>query len=188
MYFFKGLALGFILAMSIGPIAIICISKTIEKGWRLGISVAMGAATADGIYGSLAGLGITFFPNSNIPKIIGGAFLIYLGLKSIRKHIIKKSSNFNSTELIKTYFTIVGLTMINPSTIITFMAAFAGMGISDGGLILGLGVFIGSTLWHCVLVTLANILKDRINLGFLNKFSGLLLCSFGLISFLSLLP
>ena len=106
----------------------------------------------------------------------------------MRKNISKKNMNINAAAIFKTYFTIVGLTIINPSTIITFVAAFAGMGVSDGGLPLGLGVFVGSTLWHCVLVSLASILKGKIKLEFLNKFSGLLLCTFGLISFLSLLP
>ena len=139
MYFFKGLALGFFLAMSIGPIAIICISKTIEKGPRLGLAVALGAATADGIYGTLAGLGITFLPDTSLLKIIGGGFLIYLGYKSIRKNISRKTVDINAAAILKTYFTIVGLTIINPSTIITFVAAFAGMGISSGGNT-GLGV------------------------------------------------
>jgi threonine/homoserine/homoserine lactone efflux protein len=196
----KGLALGFVLAMSIGPIALLCISNTIEKGRLFGISVALGAGTADGIYGLAAGFGISILMTylsdySILLKLLGGCFLIYLGIKIMRSTPNKKRVEINAMALLKTYLTIVALTLINPLTIATYMGAFAGMGVGNTNgdlflsLLLGFGIFAGSSVWHSLLVAASSVLKDKIkekHLLTLNKFSGLLLCIFGTISLVSL--
>jgi threonine/homoserine/homoserine lactone efflux protein len=198
--FFKGLLLGFVLAMSVGPIALLCISNTISRGTRFGFAVGFGAATADAIYGVVAGFGatllVTFMSDYDfILKIIGGSFLLYLGVKIMRSAPSHKKLELRVTELIKTYFAIVGLTLINPITIATYMGAFVGMGLGNTNgdlslsLILGLGILIGSILWHSTLVLVSSFLKERItktHLMKLNKVSGLILCLFGLFAGLSL--
>lgn len=198
---FKGLVLGFVLAMSIGPIALLCISNTLEKGRLFGLSVAFGAGTADGIYGLAAGFGITILMSymsdyDILLKLLGGCFLIYLGFKIMRSTPGKRKVEVNTMALIKTYFTIVGLTLINPVTIATYMGAFAGMGVGNTNgdlflsLLLGLGIFMGSSVWHSLLVAVSSILKNRItekHLLKLNRFSGLLLCGFGTVSLTSVI-
>lgn len=199
--FFKGLALGFVLAMSVGPIALLCISSTLRRGPRLGLAVGLGAATADGIYGFAAALGLSLLVSlmsdyELVLKIMGGTFLIYLGWKIMTSTFTTKRVEVNAKELFKTYFLVVGLTLINPMTIATYMGAFAGMGIGNTGgdpalsIFLGLGALIGSACWHSVLVSVSTLMKIRIkdhHLMWLNKCSGALLCFFGLVSFSSIM-
>lgn len=196
---FKGLALGFVLAMSVGPIALLCISTTLGKGPKHGLAVGLGAATADGIYGLAAALGlsllVTFMADYSIwLKIIGGLFLLYLGWKIMTSAFEEKKSRETPGALLATYVAVLGLTLINPVTIATFMGAFAGMGVGDTGgdlklsLILGLGIWIGSAGWHSVLVILSYTLKHRVkthHLLRLNKVSGVIIGGFGLIALAS---
>lgn len=198
---FKGMVLGFILAMSVGPIALLCISNTLGRGPRFGLAVGLGAATADGIYGLVAALGIGVLVNfmsdySHVLKLIGGAFLLYLGWKIMTSPIRKGHAEVKTSELLKTYVAVVGLTLINPMTIAIYMGAFAGMGTGNTGgnlslsLNLALGILVGSTAWHFVLVFVSNLLKTRVkdhHLGWLNKGSGALLGLFGVISLGSVL-
>lgn len=199
--FFKGLALGFVLAMSVGPIAILCISNTLSRGPRLGLAIGLGAATADGLYALAAALGLSLLvsmmnDHQAILKILGGVFLIYLGWKIMTSKFTAKRANVDTKELFRTYCFVVGLTLINPMTIATYMGAFAGMGLGNTNgdltlsIFLGVGALLGSALWHAVLVTGSTLMKARVkdaHLIFLNKCSGTLLCVFGFIAFASLI-
>ena len=64
--FFKGICIGFALAVPIGPIGIMCIRKTITEGRLRGFIIGLGAATADLIYGTIAAFGLTFISNTLI--------------------------------------------------------------------------------------------------------------------------
>ena len=55
---FKGMGLGFSIAAPVGPIGVLCISRSLKKGFLSGFISGIGAATADLIYGSIAGFGV----------------------------------------------------------------------------------------------------------------------------------
>ena len=56
----KGFALGLSIAVPVGPIALLCIRRTLTQGRSAGWATGLGAATADAIYGSLWAFGLTF--------------------------------------------------------------------------------------------------------------------------------
>src|SRR5689334_8539728 len=85
----RGLFLGFSIAAVVGPIGILCIHRTLQKGFLYGFVTGMGAATADGIYGCIAAFGLTFISTFLVSqqtwiRLIGGLFLVYLGFKAVR--------------------------------------------------------------------------------------------------------
>lgn len=59
----KGLAIGFSIAAPVGPIGVLCIRRTLAEGRAYGLVSGLGAATADAIYGCIAGFGLTFISN-----------------------------------------------------------------------------------------------------------------------------
>ena len=80
-FLLKGLAIGFSIAAPVGPIGILCIHRTLAKGRVSGLVSGLGAATADAIYGCIAGFGLTFISNFLVSKqvwlrLIGGAYKI----------------------------------------------------------------------------------------------------------------
>src|SRR4030067_706528 len=86
-FLLRGLIIGFSIAAPVGPIGVLCIRRTLAKGKSSGLISGLGAATADAIYGSIAGFGLTFISNFLISqhvwlRLIGGGFLCYLGLKT----------------------------------------------------------------------------------------------------------
>src|SRR3712207_2174351 len=86
-FFLKGLIIGFSIAAPVGPIGVLCIRRTLAQGRISGLFSGLGAATAHGIYGCIAGLGLTFVSNVLIRqqlwlRLIGGACLCYLGFKN----------------------------------------------------------------------------------------------------------
>ena len=86
-YFLRGLLIGFSIAAPVGPIGVLCIRRTLAEGRVYGFVSGLGAATADATYGSIAGFGLTFIASFLVSqglwlRLIGGLFLVYLGLRT----------------------------------------------------------------------------------------------------------
>src|SRR5437868_6360790 len=84
----RGLIIGLSIAAPVGPIGVLCIRRSLEQGARTGFFTGLGAATADAIYGGIAAFGLTtisrFLQNQTTPlRLVGGIFLLYLGIKTI---------------------------------------------------------------------------------------------------------
>lgn len=200
-FFIKGLILGFSIAAPVGPIGLLCIRRTLADGRLHGIVSGLGAATADAIYGSVAGFGLTivagFLTGQQFwLQLFGGLFLIYLGVKIFFTRPAERPARSEKKNLPGVYFSTLLLTLSNPATIFMFIAIFAGMGAvsqtekSLGAFTLVAGVFCGSTLWWVILSSLASIFRSRLTAAamvWINRLSGILIAGFGLFAMLSLL-
>lgn len=199
-FFLKGLLLGFSIAAPVGPIGVLCIQRTLNKGRLSGFISGLGAATADAIYGCIAGFGLTLLSNFLVKqqgyiKIIGGLFLIYLGIKILLSKPAEKAADTRgSSGIFGDYSSTLGLTLTNPMTIISFSAMFAGLGIVNtsgeytSAVSLVAGVFIGSALWWLTLSNLINLFRKIIAnkaLIWINRFSGVVVIVFGAIAIIS---
>ena len=195
----KGLIIGFSIAATIGPIGVLCIRRTLVEGRLSGLVSGLGAATADAIYGAIAGFGLTLISNFLVDqqtwlRLIGGLFLIYLGLKTFLRKPKDLVLSDQKKKLTYVYGSTLFLTLTNPMTIISFVAVFTGLGLaSESGnylsaSILVLGVFIGSALWWLLLSYGVGIFREKFNLAglkWVNRISGVIILSFGLYIFLS---
>lgn len=199
-FLLKGLIIGFSIAAPVGPIGILCIRRTLEYGKLAGVVSGLGAATADGIYGLIASLGLTVLTSVLINQqfwfqIIGGIFLGYLGGKTYKSKPSNILAKGKKKQNMKAFVTTFFLTITNPMTILSFIALFSGLGIANSNidiitkLVFVFGVFSGSVLWWLFLSIIVNLLKNRINEFSLiiNKTSGLILLSFSLWSFYEVL-
>ncbi len=198
---FEGTLIGFSIAAPVGPIGVLCIRRTIAQGRVSGFISGLGAASADAVYGCIAGFGLTFISQflvaqQNILRLIGGAFLLYLGIKTFFAKKTEDELENNQKGLLSAYLSTFFLTLTNPITILFFVGIFAGMGIvSESGdylsaLVLVSGVFIGSMLWWALLSGGASFFQKKINaegLGWINKISGVIITSFGIVALFSLL-
>ena len=195
----KGIAIGFALALPIGPIGILCIRKTAAGGHLAGMIVGFGAATADALYGFIAAFGLTVISDALLTRqgwirLIGGAFLCYLGIKTLRAKPADTSQPANGKGFLGSYISTFLLTLTNPLSIIAFLGVFAGFGLRNGDLSLGsaatliAGVFLGSALWFFLLSYGITLFRDKINatgLGLVNRISGILIIMFGLVAIAS---
>ncbi|MBE9178759.1 LysE family transporter [Oculatella sp. LEGE 06141] len=195
-FFVRGLIVGFSIALPVGPIGVLCIRRTLTEGQLSGLVSGLGAATADAIYGAVAGFGLTFISGILIGqtfwlRLIGGAFLCYLGLKTILTKTADRAASEQKYGLLGAYTSTVFLTLTNPATVLSFVAVFAGVGLAnaDGNYltagILVLGVFTGSAIWWLLLSSSVSLLRAKFNprgLQWLNRISGSILLVFGIIA------
>jgi threonine/homoserine/homoserine lactone efflux protein len=200
--FFQGLLLGFSVAAPVGPIGVLCIRRTLADGRATGFVSGLGAATADAFYGIIAGFGLTFISNVLIEqqvmlKLVGGAFLCYLGVRTFLARPAEHAAEIKSSGLVGAYGSILFLTLTNPLTILAFVAMFAGLGIANtrgdylAATMLVAGVFTGSATWWLLLSGSVGLLRARFNphaLLWVNRMSGVIIASFGLLALGSLIP
>lgn len=195
----RGLAIGFSIAMPVGPIGVLCIRRTLAEGRVSGLVSGLGAATADAIYGCIAGFGLTFIANFLVSqqvwlRLIGGVFLCYLGLKTLLAKPAEHAALAKGNGLVGAYASTFFLTLANPMTILSFAAIFAGLGLANASGsyvsagVLVLGVFIGSGLWWLILSGGVGVFREKFNprgLQWVNRISGGIITGFGLFVLLS---
>jgi threonine/homoserine/homoserine lactone efflux protein len=200
-FFLRGIVIGFSIAAPVGPIGVLCVRRTLTEGRLSGLVSGLGAATADAIYGWVAGFGVTLVSGFMVDqqawlRLIGGAFLCYLGFRIVAAKPPEDAASANRTNLVGAYASTLFLTLTNPMTILSFAAIFAGLGLgsvggnymSAGALVLG--VFIGSAMWWLILSGSVGVFRERINVtGFrwINRISGAIIVGFGLFALLSAL-
>ena len=199
--FLKGLLLGFSIAAPVGPIGVLCIRRTLAEGRASGFVSGLGAATADAFYGGIAGFGLAFISSFLIGqqfwfKLIGGGFLLYLGVKTFLSKPADRAAAAVGTGLVGAYASTVFLTLTNPATILSFVAVFAGLGIAGSGgdyasaATLVSGVFLGSALWWLLLSGGVSLFRDRFDsraMQWVNRVSGAIIGAFGVIALVSLI-
>ena len=170
--FLKGLAFGFVLAATVGPMWILCFRRTIASGALIGFVSGMGIAVADSLYGAIAAFGLTAISGLLLSYsfwvgLVGAAFLVYLGIKALIGAPPAASPEEKATGLVKAFLSTLGLTLTNPPTILAFVAIFAGLGLAStadygAASLIVLGVFLGSAAWWLILSTAAARLRERI--------------------------
>lgn len=194
--FLKGLIIGFAIAAPVGPIGVLCIQRSLHDGFKVGLMTGLGAALADGAYGLVAGFGLTAISSLLVAqqfwvRLIGGVFLLYLGIKILLTPPRNKSA---SDKLDRSPWhacaTTYLLTLTNPMTILSFVAIFAGLGLGSTGtdythaVLLVIGITLGSAIWWFLLSGgVALILHHRITpktMRAINWLSGLIMLAFGI--------
>ncbi len=196
-FLIKGIVLGFSIAAPVGPIGILCIRKTLAEGRLSGFVTGLGAATADAMYGVIAAFGLSAVTTFLVGQrswiqLIGGAFLLYLGIKTLLAKVNTNQAEIGTKKgLIASYISTLGLTLTNPMTILSFVAVFAGLGIGNeaksyaSATLLVVGVFLGSALWWIFLSGIVGLFKKRLTpniLIWVNRVAGLVIVSFGIFA------
>lgn len=193
MHLIKGIIMGFLIAAPVGPIGLLCINRTLRYGRWSGLVTGLGAATADAAYGLVAAAGITAISSILIGMrfwlgLIGGSFLVYLGVKTFFSPAVTHAARSEHTGLMSDYFSTLLLTITNPMTILSFVAIFAGLGVGNTSgifapVMLVAGVFLGSALWwlflSCSVALVHHAVSPKI-LTYINYVSGIILIVFGI--------
>lgn len=197
----SGVIIGFSIAAPVGPIGILCIRRTLADGRLHGLISGLGAATADAVYGCIAAFGLAFISDFLIQqqmwfRVVGGTFLLFLGVRTILSKPKEKTEDTKKLGLASSYGSTFLLTLTNPVTIISFAAIFASLGLASSGgdygsaALLVLSVFIGSATWWLILSGSVSLLRARVTqrvLLWINRVSGAIILSFGIVAIASVL-
>ncbi len=194
-----GMLVGFSASVPLGPIGVLCIQRTLQKGRLSGFTSGLGAALSDTIYAIIAGFSLSYivsFIESQIfwIQLVGVVVLLALGINIFRTNpaVQLRRQKGKSNSLFHDFASTFLLTISNPFAIFLFIGFFASfrvvqpsMGLVGQLLIIG-GVFLGASLWWLILTSLVGLFRSRINLRrlfWINKIAGSLIIVFVLIAF-----
>jgi threonine/homoserine/homoserine lactone efflux protein len=201
LFWLKGMLIGFAIAAPVGPIGLLCIQRTLARGRWSGVLSGLGAASADAVYGCIAGFGLASLAGLLLAwqmelRLVGGLFLLYLGWRTWLTPPAAEQARVRPSRagLLGDYLSTFALTLTNPVTILAFLGIFAGLGLAGGAGnftaagALVLGVFAGSLLWWLLLVSGVGLLRGRLSptvLRWINLASGLMIAGFGIWALLA---
>lgn len=197
----QGIIVGIAVSAPLGPIGVLCIQRTLNKGYASGVVSGIGASTADIIYAIIAGFSITFISDflieqQNIIRIIGGIFLTFIGIKIYFSNPIKqiRAQRTQGNKFFSDFITSFLITISNPITILAFGLIFSSFNMIESNenstniSILIASVFAGALIWWLLLITIISLFKSKIrlrNLFWINKVTGVLIVIFALLVIIS---
>ena len=195
---FRGFILGFTIAAAVGPISLLVIRRTLAEGRLYGLVSGLGVATADATYGAIAAFGLSAITDvlvnaRQVLGLVGGVFLLWLAWQTIRATPTEAATvGVRRGGYAGAYLSILGLTLANPMTILSFGALFAGLGVTSGATgdaaLVVLGVLLGSTTWWVVLTTVIGTLRTRVTADWIHRInfvSGVVIGAFAIVAIAS---
>ena len=173
-FLFKGMLMGLLGSIPLGPIGVLCIQRTLSKKFRSGFFSGLGAATADSLFAVVAifflSLVMSFIESrKELLTVVGGVIIMGIGIMiSLKKaSLYVRRNRARSKNIFRDYISTFLLTLTNPAYILVFVALFATVGIEKENLSAGtavltiLGVFSGASVWWFVLTFFINKIRRR---------------------------
>lgn len=197
--FFDGIIIGLLVSVPLGPIGVLIIQRTMNKGRLSGFASGMGAAFSDIIYAVIAGFSISYIidfvkEQQYWIQLFGSLVMVAFGYFIFRSNPareLRKAQRQSSTgTFFKDMTTTFGLTISNPLLIFVFIGVFAGLKVMEGGgigepLIVIPGVFFGALFWWFTLTSLVSLFRKKINLRGLwrlNRITGIIIMGLSVFS------
>jgi threonine/homoserine/homoserine lactone efflux protein len=173
LLFLKSAGIGLAVAAPVGPMSLLCMRRTLTRGWRWGLATGAGIAVGDGIYAAVAALGLAGVSAFVLAwekqlHLAAGLFLIWLGLRTFFTRDEGRVAEEGAVASVGASFLgSVALTLTNPPTIVMFAAVFTALAPTSGfdplvaAATVG-GVFTGSLLWWIGVVAAVSGLRHAL--------------------------
>ncbi len=194
----KGVVAGLVLSAPLGPVALLCVRRSLLYGHMAGLVSGLGAAVADMLYACVAAFGLTVISewlerNRIVIDLGGGSLLVLLGtyllVKRPKPRGEPSARQMEQMDAPHAFAATFVLTLSNPITLVTFLVLFNYLRAGDLGerpglaaLLVG-GVFAGSMLWWLSLSFGGARLGDRLTGAgerVLNRVCAVVMIGFGL--------
>ncbi len=193
-----GIAIGILVSAPVGPVNVICIQRTLERGFWGGVAAGLGAVLADGVIALAAASGLKAISGimttyKSLIQLIGGVVLMAFGLKLFVSAGAISNKDGASRRLSNRWIipqTFL-LTITNPGAILGMFGIVGGVGSALGGFrsygeafSLVVAVMGGSLLWWSGLARVISRIRHRLTkerLKLINQIAGLVLLVFGVL-------
>jgi threonine/homoserine/homoserine lactone efflux protein len=176
LFILKGFLIGIVAAIPVGPILMLTLQKSVSDGRKAGLSCGLGGTAVDTICAvisafAISGIGEFVDAHSTAIEIVGGVFIMLVGISMLRTHIPKerKKRPYSPKNFLKAF----SMGLSNPAAIAVMLALFATFGMDMGGepvwvpILAILALAIGSALyWYSISRTAAHF-GDKFNFNVL---------------------
>jgi len=193
----KGIIIGLFVSVPLGPIGMLCIQRTLNRGRKFGIATGLGATTSDLVYTMITLFFLSFVidfieQQRSIIQLVGSIILIIFGFFIYKSHpsTQPRPNEPSKHTLFSDYITSFGLTFSNPLILFVLIALFARFGFisNDTTLFLSilgiLSILVGALLWWSILTFLVSRFRNKLNmrgLKLINQITGVIIILIGCV-------
>jgi arginine exporter protein ArgO len=158
--FLAGVAAGYGIAVPVGAIAVLIAGLSARTSLRVGAAAGLGAATADGVYALVAVLGgaalaAVIRPIAAPLRWMAAGVLLLLAahtaITAVRTRRAPPAERPRPATPLRAYLGVLGLTLLNPATVVYFAALVLGRGDAGGGAWFVAGAFLASASWQLLI-------------------------------------
>lgn len=198
MLIIKGILIGLLVSIPLGPIGVLVIQRTVNKSRLAGLLSGMGAALSDTLYAIVAGFSLSFIIEfirayEIFFQSLGAVVVLILGISiffknpvtDLRRNRLRGNTHFQ--DIVSSFL----VTVSNPLTVFVFLAVFTSSGVAISlekpyhSFFVILGIFLGAFLWWFTLSGIVSLFRHKINLRVLwwiNKTAGALIILFVIVT------
>ena len=173
----KGLIVGVVVSAPLGPVGVLCIQRTLNKGRWYGFVTGLGAALSDIIYALVTGYGMSFMDDflakhQVLLQVIGSIMLFLFGVYTFRSNPVNsiRPTSTNRGTYLHNFVTAFFVTFSNPLIIFLFIGLFARFSFVMPGSPLGfqlvgyLAIILGALPWWFSITFFVNKVRTRFDL------------------------
>ncbi len=206
----RSIMVGIAASITVGPVAVLCIQRTLTKSRRSGVISGLGVACADTLMAIIAYFFYSILQSQIelydfLLRVVGGIFVVGVGVYIFMQNPIpqiKKNRAGKKSSGWQDFISVFGLTVANFIMVIPYLLAFfavfeiadnSGADLSGGaeilkGIIVMVGFFVGSSAWWIMIAFIFNLLRSRFrprHMLTLNHGAGLLIGGLGAYTIIS---
>lgn len=172
----KGIIVGVVVSAPLGPVGVLCIQRTLNKGRWYGFVTGLGAALSDICYALITGYGMSFMDELILKhqmflQVAGSIMLLAFGIYTFRSNPVKslRPTSNNRGSLLHNFVTAFFVTLSNPLIIFLFIGLFARFSFVMPGSPLGfqlvgyLAIVLGALIWWFSITYFVNKVRTRFN-------------------------
>lgn len=196
---FKGFIIGVVVSAPMGPVGVLCVQRTLNKGRWYGFVTGLGASLSDICYALLTGYGMSFvmdYINKNefILQLLGSLMLLAFGYYTFRTNPVTSihpvKQNKPKGTYLHNFITAFVVCFSNPLIIFLFIGLFARFAIVQQGVVLFeavtsyVAIAVGAVVWWLSITFVVNKIRKHFNLRgiwILNRVFGALVMLFSII-------
>ena len=173
----KGFVIGIVVSAPLGPVGVLCIQRTLNKGRWYGFVTGLGASLSDIAYALLTGYGMSFvfdYINKNIfyLQLLGSIMLLAFGIYTFRSNPVQsiRPVSANKGSYFHNFITAFAVTLSNPLIIFLFIGLFARFAFVQPGVLVFeeitgyLAIALGALAWWFGITFFVNKVRTRFNL------------------------
>ncbi|WP_300750801.1 LysE family transporter [uncultured Alistipes sp.] len=203
----QGFGVGVAASITVGPVAVLCIQRTLSKNRRSGFASGLGVACADTLMAVFAMLFSTILQrsiesNRLLLSVVSGIIVVIVGVYIFLQNPVTqiRRNRVGKTTLWRDFASMFGITLTNFIYVVPYIMIFftmfkvstslgsADFGTLFGGLLTIAGFFGGAAVWWFALTFLLNLFRHRFrprHMLTINHVAGIIIAVLGIYTILS---
>lgn len=204
--FGRGLVVGLLASITLGPVGVMCIQRTLSKSRISGFVSGLGAASADTLFAILAYFFVAFIAsiiedNEQLITVVGGICVTIVGANIFMKNPVVqiRRNRAGKSNLWHDFASMFVLTLTNPAFVLWLLVIFSAfnVGAHEGqitfsrvqvGVQMILGFMCGAAAWWLVLTSVIGMFRSRFrprHMLWINRIAGTLITLLGAAAIIS---